>query len=432
MKLNFDVDKLGPCKISSPLQSSHFVGDDERILYDITMKGFRKAKKLKGEPLSFEVSGPRSKIYFDPMKTRVGIVTCGGLCPGINDVIRGLVMELWYMYGVRNIVGFKYGYQGMSSNYCHEPMEMNPEMVSEIHRQGGSMLSSSRGPQDLDDMLDNLERMNVSILFAIGGDGTQRGALAIHEAAKKRNYKLAVVGIPKTIDNDLCFIEKSFGFETAFSAASESIVSAHNEAKGAPNGIGLVKLMGRNSGFIAANAALAMSYVNIVLIPEVPFKLEGGNGLLKYVEKRLLNRKHAVIVLAEGAGQELMETKGHRKQKDASGNLRLMDIGLFLKDQFNEYFKNIGMEANIKYIDPSYIIRSIPANPSDSVYCMLLAQNAVHAAMAGRSGMVVGQWNNTFTDIPIKMATMERNEIDPESQFWNNVLEATGQPSHFE
>ncbi len=414
------------------MKKGDFTGDSDRILYEISLESFQRAKTRKSDPLTMEVAGPRREIFFDPNKTRAGFVTCGGLCPGINDVIRGAVMTLWYVYGVREIYGFRYGYQGLVPCYFHDPLRLTPQMVEDIHKEGGSVLSSSRGPQDPKVMVNTLERMGINILFTIGGDGTQRGSLALHEEAKRRGLKIAMVGVPKTIDNDLCFIEKSFGFETAFSAGADALKGAHEEAVGAPNGIVIVKLMGRQSGFIAANAAIALNDVNIVLVPEVPFKLEGEKGLLAHIEKRLRTRRHALLLVAEGAGQELMESEAKKAGKDASGNVKLIDIGRFLVDSFDTHFKKIGLEANIKYIDPSYIIRSVPANPTDSVYCLQLAQNAVHAAMAGRTGMVVGQWNNTFVNIPIAMATMKRNTIDPDGQLWRNVLESTGQPANWE
>ncbi len=304
-RINFDIESLGKCNIDSPIKFKNFIDDADRILYEISIESFRKAKTRKEEPPSLETAGPRRKIYFDPSKCRAGIVTCGGLCPGINDVIRGIVMALWYVYGVQNILGFRYGYQGLAPRYSHKPIELDPRLVEDIHKEGGSILSSSRGPQDTCVMADTLERMNINMLFTIGGDGTQRGALAIHEELKKRKLKIAIVGVPKTIDNDLCFIEKSFGFETAFSAAAEAVRGAHEEATGAPNGIVIVKLMGRQSGFIAANAALAMNDVNIVLIPEVPFNLEGENGLFRFTNGRweaLGGPKYIYDIAFEGNG----------------------------------------------------------------------------------------------------------------------------------
>jgi 6-phosphofructokinase 1 len=286
---------------------------------------------------------------------------------------------------------------------------------------GGTILGSSRGPQDVSDMVDTLERMNVGILFTLGGDGTLRGAHEIHKEIDRRKLKIAVIGIPKTIDNDISFISKSFGFETAVGESRIAISSAHAEATGYRNGIGLVKLMGRESGFIAANATLANSDVNFCLVPECPFTLA---ALLVSLRERLEKRNHAVIVVAEGAGQNLMEKNSER---DLSGNIKFKDIGLFLKDKIVSHFKESGMEVNLKYIDPSYMIRSLPANPHDSVFCLLLGQNAVHAGMSGRTDMVVGYWNGQHTHVPIPLAISESKRIDPDGRLWGSVLASTGQ-----
>ncbi|MEE8385729.1 MAG: ATP-dependent 6-phosphofructokinase [Dehalococcoidia bacterium] len=423
--MDFSIEQLGPCRVPSPLKVSEFVSDRERILYNVfleTVEGYHE----RGEDLpSFERAGPRRTIYFDPSKVKAAIVSCGGLCPGINDVIRSLVMCLHYRYGARNVLGIRYGFQGLIPGYGHELLELTPKRVSHIHEEGGSILSSSRGQQDVGEMLDALERMNVNVLFCIGGDGTLRGAQAIADEIAGRGLKIAIVALPKTIDNDMCYVEKTFGFETAFTVGIDAIRSAHLEALGAPNGIGLVKIMGRHSGYLAANAALAMNDANFVLIPEVTFDLEGPSGLLEALRLRLERRHHAVILAAEGAGQGFFDNEQHL---DPSGNVRLNDIGVLLKQRIGQHFAEIGMEVNLKYIDPSYIIRSTPANASDSIYCTLLAFNAVHAAMAGRTGMVVGKWNNMFTHVPIKAVVSERNTIPPQGVLWQNVLEVTGQP----
>jgi len=331
-------------------------------------------------------------------------------------------MSLFYHYGVRTTFGFRYGYEGLSSRYGHDLLNLTPENVNEIHQMGGTILGSSRGAQDISDMVDTLERMKVGILFTIGGDGTLRGAQAIADEIERRDLKIAVIGIPKTIDNDISYVQQSFGFETAVTESRPSLYSAHAEAVGARNGIGLVKLMGRESGFIAAYATLAYSEVNFCLVPEVQFTLD---VFLKALKSRLENRGHALIVVGEGAGQYLMEEK---HEQDASGNIRFEDIGLFLKDQIIGYFKKIGMEINLKYIDPSYMIRSMPANARDSAFCLLLGHNAVHAGMAGRTNMLVGFWNHTFTHLPISLAVSERKKIDPDGRLWSNVIESTGQP----
>lgn len=432
---NFMVKSLGKTNIVSPLLQTvrnysplyKFVGEEERILYDVSLENFKNCLEKEEEPLSFEKAGPRDHIFFEPAKTKVGIVTCGGLCPGLNNVIRSLVFELYYRYGVTRILGIKYGYEGLVAKYNHPVLELTPQMVSNIHLSGGSFLGSSRGNQDVGQIVDTLEILNINILFCIGGDGTLRGAHAIHEEISKRNLKIAVAGIPKTIDNDISFIEKSFGFETAFSIANDIIRNAHNEASGAYNGIALVKLMGRDSGFIAAHAALAIQEVNFVLIPEMSFDLYGQRGFLKILRKRLEERHHAVIVVAEGAGQDFFDKS--EQVKDASGNIKHKDIGVYLKEKISEEFTEKGFPFSIRYIDPSYIIRSAPANPNDSKFCNLLAQNAVHAAMAGKTDFVVGYWSNLFTLIPIPLATSQRKKIDINDELWWHVLEATGQPS---
>jgi 6-phosphofructokinase 1 len=353
-------------------------------------------------------------------------MTCGGLCPGLNDVIRSVVRNLWYRYGVRRITGIRFGYNGLLGNVEDSIIELNPTVVDDIHRIGGSMLGSSRGGGDrTEDLVDALERLNINMLFPIGGDGTQKGALAIANEIERRGLKIAVVGVPKTIDNDLSFIEKSFGFETAVVRATEAVYAAHQEAHSAINGVGLVKLMGRDSGFIAAHTAIASHDVNYVLIPEVPFELEGKGGLFEHLKARLERRKHAVIVVAEGAGQEHLAAENGT---DASGNRKLGDIGLYLKQKIVDHFKSIGFPVNLKYIDPSYIIRSSTAIPTDSLYCSRLGTNAVHAAMAGKTKILISLLNNHFVHVPIATATKTRNYVDPEGSLWRDVIDATGMP----
>ncbi len=420
--LNFEITKLGECRIPSPMAGVRFVRDDEHGLVHsslLEMKGFLEKGK---EPPSMELAGPREKIYFDPSKLKCGIVTCGGLCPGLNDVIRAIVLSLFHHYGVKTVYGFPFGYEGLAEKYGHKPLELTPQLVSRINQSGGTLLGSSRGSQNIAEMVDTLGRMNIGVLFTIGGDGTLRGALAISEEVKRRGLKISVVGIPKTIDNDISYVQMSFGFETAVSEARRVTYAAHSEAEGARNGIGLVKLMGRESGFIAAYAALADTQVNFCLVPEVSFGLE---TFLKALGERLERRGHAVVVAAEGAGQDLMERTG---EKDASGNIRFGDIGLFLREQIRAFFGRLGMAVNLRYIDPSYTIRSQPANARDSAYCVLLGHNAVHAAMAGRTEMAVSFWRNDFTHVPIPMAVSQRKKIDPDGFLWSSVVASTGQP----
>ena len=419
---NFLVPSLGECRVPSPLAGIRFVADSERILYDSDPERVKRTLAAGGEPWSFEAGGPRERIFFEPSSQAFGIVTCGGLCPGLNDVIRATVMSLHYHYGARTIYGFRFGFEGLCDKYGHEPVRLTPDAVVNIREAGGTLLGSSRGQQDVAAMVDTLARMNVGVLFAVGGDGTLRGALAIDTEARRRGLRLSVIGIPKTIDNDISFVQKTFGFETAVSEATRAATAAHAEALGARNGVGLVKLMGRDSGFIAAYTALAENNIDFCLVPELPFTLE---ALLAALQRRLERRGHAVIVVAEGAGQDLASPP---RDRDRSGNRRYADIGIHLRDAITQHFKTIGTEINVKYIDPSYAIRSVPANPHDSAFCLQLAHNAVHAGMAGRTGMVVGSWNHRITHVPIPLAVRERKTIDPEGSLWSSVLTSTGQP----
>ncbi len=432
---DLQIQNLGPCTIPSPLLSQpgrsdkvvKFVTDDDRVLAEHDLNKIQARLAAGKEPLAFERSGPREKVFFDPSESRCAIVTCGGLCPGLNDVIRGLVMQLYHRYGITKIYGIRYGYEGFIPKYRHPALVLHPEGIESIHLLGGTILGSSRGPQPVPETVDQLNEMQVNMLFVIGGDGSLRGAKDISEEVARRGQKIAVIGVPKTIDNDIMFVDKSFGFETAFAEAVKSITAAHVEARGAYNGVGLVKLMGRHSGFIACFAALAEGEANFVLIPEVPFSLEGEHGLLAELETRLARRKHAVIVVAEGAGQDIIDSD---LGTDASGNQRLADIGFYLRDRITSHFARKNIPLSLKYLDPSYVIRSVPASPQDSVFCNRLAQNAVHAAMSGKTNMTVGRWHGQFVNLPIDLVTRGRRQVDPQGELWLSVLEATGQKGH--
>lgn len=435
--LDTTITTLGPCRVESPLAplinawrtTEHYVDKDDKVLLDDTAA--RVA--ARGVPLSklpgFEPCGPRRRIFFDPSETRAAIVTCGGLSPGINDVIVGLVRTLVCHYRVRRVIGIRNGYQGFIPAYGHDVVELTPETVRDISAAGGSMLGTSRGHQDPEEIVDRLERLNVNVLFVIGGDGSMRGAMQIARVVSRRGLRIAIVGIPKTIDNDIPFIDRSLGFQTAFGSASDVIRAAKVEAQSTANGIGLVKLMGRYSGFIACYAALACNDADAVLIPEVPFELEGEQGLLSYLRQRVTERGHAVVVVAEGAGQHLFA--GVHPGSDASGNVQLHDIGQYLRRRIDEHFSEAGIDASIRYIDPSYTIRSAPASPDDSVYCVQLSQAAAHAAMSGRTQLVVGRYRRRFVHIPMSLAVSFRNQVDPHGDLWMAVLESTGQPVRF-
>jgi len=427
------IKDLGKCRFPSPAAAHlgegamHFVGEADKVLVDDRLSQLPLSAELLQQLPAFELAGPRNRVFFDCARARAGIVTCGGLCPGLNNVIRGLVLELWFGYGVKRITGFRYGYEGMIAR-GKTPEALTPDTVSRIHHQGGTILGSSRGSQDPERLVDSLEALGIDTLFVIGGDGTIRGAMAIAAEVERRGMQIGIVGVPKTIDNDIHFIDRSFGFESAYSAAVEVIRAARVEATGARDGIGLVKLMGRHSGFVACNAALASTDVDLVLIPEVPMQLEGEHGVLRYIDRVLDRQGHAVIVVAEGAAQDLASDG---KGADKSGNTKLGDVGVFLRDRITQHFKDEARDVTLKYIDPSYAIRSVAASPSDSVYCWDMARNAVHAAMAGNTEMLIGRWHGRFVHVPMALATRSRKQVDPGDDVWTSVIEATGQPRQF-
>lgn len=423
---SFAIQCLGEGRFDNPKKHST-VSDDFIPLHvsEEFMKACGHTSENDGAPLYFQEAGPREKIFFDPAKTKVGIVTCGGLCPGLNDVIRSIVMELWHGYGVRQIVGIPYGLEGfIPQKYGHALKELTPESVSTIYMLGGTVLGSSRGPQDFSLIADFLHEQGINLLFVLGGDGTMKAAEAISRAVKEKGLVLSVIGVPKTIDNDINFVEQSFGFATAVDEATKAIACAHTEAVGMYNGIGIVKLMGRESGFIAAHATVSLSLVNFVLIPEAEFTLRGEGGLLPALKERLQKRHHALIVAAEGAGQHLMPETG---RKDSSGNIILQDIGQFLQKEIKAYFKEENMPAAVKYIDPSYMVRAVPANADDRVYCGFLGRHAVHAGMSGKTEMVVAKLMGRYVHLPFSLVTRQRRKLDITSHYWFSVLSATGQ-----
>jgi len=431
--LDLMVPRLGNTTIRSPLKLStivgdriyNFVDDDERVLVGSLMA---RGEESPGTE-AFERAGPRELLFFEPGKLRAGIVTCGGLCPGMNNAIRSAALELLSHYRVDEVWGFRYGFAGLNPDEGLDPIRLIPDGLEGIHHDGGSILGSSRGPQPPETVLDTLEQMGIRLLLVVGGDGSMRGAHAVHEEAARRGSTISVVGVPKSIDNDVPLVDKTFGYETAFSIAVESIRAAHTEAIAYRNGVGLVRLMGRHSGFIASSAAVAEADADFVLVPEVPLVLDGPDGFLAALVERLRENGHVVVVVAEGTGQDLIGSGDAPAERDASGNVRLLDVGTFLRDRIDDVLERCGIRHTVKYIDPSYLIRSAPANPSDAVYSSDLARNAVHAGMAGRTGLLIGYWNGEYTHVPIREVTARSKAVDLEGDLWHAVLETTGQPA---
>ena len=428
------IKHLGERTIPSPVRFARTAGggvdlfssDRNRVLHNIE---FTSGGPRPDMDLYFEEAGPRRKIFFSPSITTAAIVTCGGLCPGLNHVLRSATLHLYYHYGVTRVLGLREGYRGLNPAYGLQPVPLTPQFVENIHKVGGTVLRSSRGPQDPKVMADFLTSQGIDILLCVGGDGTQRGVHTIHEELERRGLPIAVVGIPKTIDNDINYVSQSFGYNTAVEVAHQVITGAHVEAKGSPHGISIVKLMGRAAGFIAAGATIASQEVNFTLVPELPFEMDGPEGFLAHLHHRMLERRHAVIVVAEGAGQHLLQNEP--KQFDASGNVMFEDIGAYLRDRIRLYFAERKMEVTVRYIDPSYLVRSTPANTTDAVLSDQYARYAVHAAMAGKTDMLVGQMHGQFIHVPIPLAVSGKRHIEETSELWRAVLSTTGQAQRF-
>ncbi len=427
-KTTFTIDHLGSCKYPNSIskqQKISYQTDDKRLPLIATQ--CEKTRDIETE--TFELAGPREKLFFQPKHVHAAIVTCGGLCPGFNAVIRELVMQLWYVYQCQNIMGIRYGYQGLAMKGAMEPVVLTPDFVSNIQSQGGTILGSSRGTPPSKEIVDSLERLGINMLFIIGGDGTMRGGTSIWKEIKQRKKAISIIGIPKTIDNDIPFVRRTFGFSTAVEKAADVINAAEIEAKGMLNGIGLVKLMGRDAGFIAATASIASGNANICLIPELPFNLKGEGGIFDLIEKRLSVKDHVVIVVAEGAGQNFVSRAIN--ETDASGNIKLGDIGLFLKKELKQHLTNYGIQVSMKYFDPSYMIRATSPNSSDQLYCSRLARAAAHAAMSGKTGMLIGHWYDLLTHVPFHTLENQSRKINIDGELWFSVRESTGQPQYF-
>lgn len=420
------IDSLGMPTHMTPIKNRRqCVGDNTWVRHVVEVRD----GSTPDEEFLFLKAGPREKIFFNPSECRAAIVTCGGLAPGLNTVIRSIVVELHYHYGVSEIWGVPKGYAGLNPASGLKPMVLTPDLVDDIHTEGGTILGSSRGWQDSGVMLDYMADQGINQLYTIGGDGTQRAATEMAHMARERGLNIAIIGVPKTIDNDVYYCDRTFGYLTAIDAARDVLEIAHVEAKGVDRGIGLVKLMGRDAGFIACGATVSSQKVNFTLIPELPFLLEGPDGFLAELERRMDRRDHALIVVAEGAGQEHFADQN--LGEDASGNRRYGDIGYLLRDRIKAYFNEIGKPVEVKYINPSYIVRGIPANSEDGVLCDQLARNAVHAAMAGKTSCMVSFMNNRMVYVPLSMATGRKKRVDLTGPIWQAVLASTGQPQEF-
>ena len=424
MNQKIAIASLGPSSVPSPLRLDRYGSLESTFVHDnmYYQDPIEMEEGNAGPIRLFEKAGPRKHLFFEPAKAKVAIVTCGGLCPGMNNVIRSVYVQLHYHYGVPAVLGIRTAFLVFLRS-C-QPAHVAEFGNGEQHPPEGWHPAGNIARAGQPDIVVDFLQAPTSA-FSSPSAATARSAARIAWRKKCGGAisNISIIGIPKTIDDDVQYVNRSFGYFTAVDKAKEVIDSAHVEARCVLNGISIVKVMGRDSGFIAAGATLASQEVNFTLVPEVPFTLEGEGGLLSVLHRRLLERRHAVIVVAEGAGQELLP---HSEERDASGNRIHRDIGLFLRESIKDYFVAQRMGVVVRYLDPSYYIRSVPASTVDSVLCDSFARHAVHAAMAGKTDMIVGLQHGVFIHVPIPMATHKRKRLSNEE--WAAVVTATGQP----
>jgi len=408
---------LNPMATTRP--HMNFLNPNEKVLGTILMNDSKAA--LRSHALDGgAIRGNACKhIWWEPKKVKAALITAGGLCPGLNSIIQGVTNCLWRDYGVRQIVGITAGYNGLSDPAKHPSMLLTPELVEDIHMRGGSILKAGRGGFNAAKICETLRAGGYTHLFVIGGDGTQYAGHLLYVEARKQKLPISVVGVPKSIDNDVLFVDRTFGFDSAVEAAAGVIRNGWVEATSCPNAVGIVKLMGRDAGFVAAHAALASNLVDLVLVPEVEVEME---DVLQFVDATLAHKGHMVVVVAEGAGQAHVATG----QKDASGHTVYGDVGVYLRDTLNKHLKPKG--GRTFYIDPSYIIRSVPPTPNDHIYCARLANNAVHTAMRGYTGVCVGAIHNIIVILKSKLIASGKKQLKIKSSTWQSCVQVCSMP----
>jgi len=399
----------------------HFVNPDELVMgHIITNDSKQAARDSETANGCFRANATRH-IYWDPKDVRAAIVTCGGLCPGLNSVVRELTDCLYNEYGVKDILGMRGGYHGLSNPEELTPMYLTPKIVNEIHMKGGSVLMAGRGGNDCIRIVDKLKERDINMLFVVGGDGTQSGAHALFLEARKRKMPISIVGVPKSIDNDVMYFDKTFGFESAVAEAVSVIRGSFVEATSANRAVSIVKLMGRDAGFVSMYAAVASNLVDLCLIPEVDVKLQ---DVLAYVDKVLAQKGYMVVAVAEGAGQNFVESEG----VDPTGHTKYGDVGVFLRDAINEHLKRSDDGGRSFYFDPSYMIRAVPANPIDHIFCSRLSRDAVHTAMRGYTGVCVGPIHNIIIIMPMNNIASRQKTVNVHRNMWQVCVHQSGMP----
>ena len=424
------IARLGERTIDTPLrdllggreESVHYVTETDRVLLDDTLGvAKRRSAGTPAELPAFNPGGPREKLYFEPSTVTAAIVTCGGLCPGLNNVVRALVLQLANAYGVKSILGFRNGYSGLTDTSA--PLALTPELVRDIHNRGGTILGTSRGGQEPAAMVDTLARHRVDMLFVIGGDGSLRGAQKI--AAKPPPATAARRGGHPEDHRQRHSVDRP-ELRLPDRVRPRRRVDPRRAHRG--------RVHRRRRGTGQADGP-AQRLHRLLCDTRQP------RSRLRPDPRSLLPARQLPALPAQARRSAGARSRGRRRgrragavprsaETDASGNARLGDIGALLRERVTAHFAQHGTPLSLRYVDPGYAIRSVPANAFDAVYCARLAQAAVHAGMAGFTSMVVARWHGRFIHLPIALATATRNQVDPHGDLWMSVLEATGQPKH--
>jgi phosphofructokinase-like protein len=330
---------------------------------------------------------------------RVGVLTGGGDCPGLNAVIRAVVRKGVGVHGY-DFIGYRDGWKGPLEGLT---MPLGVPEVRGILPRGGTILGSSRtNPFKIEGGVDrikqNLAEQGVDALIAIGGEDTLGVATKLHELG------VHVVGVPKTIDNDLNATDYTFGFDTAVNIAMEAIDRLHTTAESHHRAL-IVEVMGRHAGWIALHAGLAGG-ANVILIPEQPFSIE---KVCDYVESRFQSHYAPILVVAEGAvpieGQQALGSRG----VDAFGHARLGGIGEWLAGQIET---RTGKEARTTVL--GHIQRGGTPTAFDRVLATRFGLHAVDAVAAGDWGQMVALRGTDIVRVPLAEATAVLKTVSPE------------------
>lgn len=465
---------------------------DARSRYHCTSGGKNKCC-LENIGLTFPEAGPRENLVY-PMESRdgatdslqVGVLVSGGIAPGINAVIKGIVDRhtLYSNHAKENddtsydleIIGYRDGFSGLLSG---SHIKLNRKKVRDFANKGGSLLGTSRYHPLLDlddpgkrdsavrDIISNLK--DIDILYVIGGDGSMRAAHMIWTRAQRMHAegeasKLSVVAIPKTMDNDILWVWQSFGFMSAVEKAKQFVLQLHTEASSNPR-LGIMQLFGSDSGFVVTHAALASGVCDYVLIPEADFSME---VLCEFIKKKLKSRykrgqdgksPFGMILMAETAiprdginspgckyiddpdvGLEKEEkiaiekfiADGRRVQGQTQDALRRGGIKIISRVVQKEirqmkpgqYWEKFRVFTN----EPRHLIRAIDPSVQDVIFGQRMGTLAVDNAMAGYTDFMISQWLTEYVLVPLKLVVLGRKRVPQKGIFWKSVLANTGQP----